>query len=60
MRVWSEVSKSWKPLIEKIIEIEGYGSISEYLRSLIREDLKRRGFLKNGVQNDPPELEVTA
>lgn len=40
------VQKDWKEVIDKITEQEGWGSPAEYIRDLIREDLKRRGFIK--------------
>ena len=55
------LDEAWIEILERFCgEGKEFGSISEYIRSLIREDLRKRGFLKNGVQDDPPEVEVTA
>ena len=45
MKVWGEVPKSWDNLIRKAMKIEGWDTISAYIRDLIREDLKRKGML---------------
>jgi hypothetical protein len=35
----------WEELIRKAMRIEGWDTISAYIRDLIREDLKRKGLL---------------
>ncbi|MFA4647863.1 ribbon-helix-helix protein, CopG family [Pyrococcus kukulkanii] len=39
------VDKKTRERIEKIVEEEGYNSVADYLRDLIRQDLRRRGLL---------------
>jgi len=36
----------WRPLILKRIDKMGFMSVSDYLRSLIREDLEKAGLLE--------------
>ena len=36
MRVWGEVPDEWEDLIEKAKRIEGWKSISAYIRDLIK------------------------
>ena len=45
MKVWGEVPESRSELIKKAMKIEGWDTISAYIRDLIREDLKRKGLL---------------
>ena len=45
MKVWSEVPESWSELIKRAMRIEGWDTVSAYIRDLIREDLKRKGLL---------------
>ena len=48
--VATRVPKKWKEIIEmEIIRIE-YQGWSEYLRDLIRDDLKKRGLLRKEEQ----------
>jgi hypothetical protein len=45
LKVWGEVPDSWGEKIRKSMRIEGWDTISAYIRDLIREDLKRKGLL---------------
>ena len=45
MKVWGEVPESWRDLIRKAMQIEGWDTISAYIRDLIREDLKRKDLI---------------
>jgi len=45
MRVWTEVPDSWKEPLEKACKLEGWERISQYLRELIKKDLKEKGLL---------------
>jgi Arc/MetJ-type ribon-helix-helix transcriptional regulator len=49
LKVWGEVPDSWDEKIRKAMRIEGWDTVSAYVRDLIREDLKRKGLL--GVRN---------
>ena len=49
MKVCSDAPEMWEGLIKKAMKIEGWDTISAYIRDLIREDLKRKGML--GVRN---------
>ena len=48
----------WDKMIRKAMKLEGWDTLSAYVRDLIREDLKRKGLL--GVRNGESEavLEV--
>ena len=56
--MWGEVPDSWDDKIRKAMRIEGWDTISAYIRELIKKDLVSKGLLgipeKRGVQ------EVTA
>ncbi len=52
-KVWADVPERWKPLIEKAKEIEGWDSLSAYIRELIKKDLASKGLL--GVKNGEGE-----
>ncbi|PUA31279.1 MAG: hypothetical protein B7O98_09555 [Zestosphaera tikiterensis] len=39
----------WRSLILRRIDMKGYISVSDYLRSLIREDLEKAGLLEMKV-----------
>jgi len=43
--VWADVPERWKPLIEKAREIEGWDSLSAYIRELIKKGLASKGLL---------------
>ncbi len=58
MKVCSDVPEGWKPLIEKAMKIEGWVTISAYIRELIREDLKRKGLLGVKPENEEKEAVV--
>ena len=46
VRVWSDIPKEWKDLIEtSAMKKEGAHSVSEYIRALIRQDLRKKGLL---------------
>ena len=45
MKVWSEVPNGWKPLIEKAMKIEGWETVSAYVRELIKKDLVSKDLL---------------
>ncbi len=56
MKVWSVVPDSWKDPIEKAKEMEGWNSLSAYIKELIKIDLKRKGFF--GVKPENREKET--
>ncbi|ADB58794.1 hypothetical protein [Archaeoglobus profundus] len=45
MKVCSDVPEGWKPLIEKAMKIEGWETVSAYVRELIKKDLVSKGLL---------------
>jgi len=45
MRLWTEVPDEWEDLVDKAKKIEGWNSISAYIRELIKNDLKAKGLL---------------
>ncbi len=53
MKVWGEVPDSWEERIRKAMKMEGWDTLSAYVRDLIREDLKKKGLL--GVRNGESE-----
>ena len=53
MKVWGEVPDSWEERIRKAMKMEGWDTLSAYVRDLIREDLKKKGLL--GVRNRESE-----
>ncbi len=44
-RIVFRVNKELLKRMEEVVDEEGYGSLSEYLRELIRRDLRARGKL---------------
>jgi len=48
MKVWGEVPNRWDGKIRKAMEIEGWDTISAYIRELIKKDLVSKGLLGNG------------
>lgn len=56
MRVWGDVPDEWGDLIEKAKKIEGWKSVSAYIRELIKNDLKNKGLL--GVRAENKEAVV--
>ena len=50
MKVSSDVPEMWEEPIKKAMRMEGWDTISAYIRDLIREDLKRKGLL--GVKKE--------
>ncbi|AGK60969.1 hypothetical protein Asulf_00965 [Archaeoglobus sulfaticallidus PM70-1] len=50
-KVWADVPERWKPLIKKAKDIEGWDSLSAYIRELIKKDLVSKGLLgQNGQE----------
>ena len=45
MKVCSDVPEMWEEPIKRAMRIEGWDTVSAYVRDLIREDLKRKGLL---------------
>jgi len=45
------VNKKTLKLINEVVEEEGYSSVSEYLRDLIRRDLRARGKLPDWLHH---------
>lgn len=45
IQVGAKIPKLWKEKIDKYVLSSEYSSISEYIRSLIRRDLKERGLI---------------
>ena len=43
-------------LIRKAMQIEGWNTVSAYIRDLIREDLKRKGLIGANVNFERVEL----
>jgi hypothetical protein len=56
MKVCSDVPEMWGGLIKRAMKIEGWDTVSAYIRELIREDLKRKGLL--GVKPENGEKEA--
>ncbi len=53
MKVCSDVPEMWEEPIKRAMRIEGWDTVSAYIRDLIREDLKRKGligFKENGKE----------
>ncbi|RLI76830.1 hypothetical protein DRP05_12075 [Archaeoglobales archaeon] len=55
MKVWGEVPNRWDGKIRKAMEIEGWDTISAYIRELIKKDLVSKGLLGNGGRNGQVE-----
>ena len=53
VRLWADVPERWKPLIHRAKEMEGWNSLSAYIRELIKKDLASKGLL--GVKNREKE-----
>jgi len=45
------VNKKTLKLINEVVDEEGYSSVSEYLRDLIRRDLRARGKLPDWLHH---------
>jgi len=45
LKVWGEVPESWGDLIRKAMKIEGWDTVSAYIRELIKKDLVSKGLL---------------
>ncbi|WP_290624084.1 MULTISPECIES: hypothetical protein [unclassified Archaeoglobus] len=45
MKVCSDVPEMWEGLIRKAMRIEGWDTISAYIRELIKKDLVAKGLL---------------
>ena len=48
MKVCSDVPEKWDEKIRKAMEIEGWDTVSAYIRELIKKDLVSKGLLGNG------------
>jgi Arc/MetJ-type ribon-helix-helix transcriptional regulator len=44
--VGTRVTESMQKAIEKVLEADGHLNTSDYVRDLIREDLEKRGLLR--------------
>ena len=51
MKVCSDVPERWDGKIRKAMEIEGWDTVSAYIRELIKKDLVSKGLLGNGSRN---------
>ncbi len=58
MRVWGDVPDEWEDLIERAKRIEGWKSLSAYIRELIKNDLKAKGLLGVKAENGEKEAVV--
>jgi len=56
MKVSSDVPDGWKDLIEKAMKIEGWDTISAYIRELIKKDLVSKGLLGMPEKKDVQEV----
>jgi len=66
-KVWADVPPKWIDLIKKAKEIEGWDSLSAYIRELIKKDLvekgllginpERHGFAKNELASASEEVQ---
>lgn len=57
MRLWTEVPEIWEDKIEKALEIEGWERPAQYIRELIKNDLKSKGLLgRNGQTGEQTVL----
>ncbi len=56
MKVCSDVPEMWDEKIRKAMKMEGWDTVSAYVRDLIREDLKKKGLL--GVRNGESEAVI--
>lgn len=45
MKVWVEVPEFWGELLERAARMEGWSKRTDYLRELIKNDLKAKGLL---------------
>jgi Arc/MetJ-type ribon-helix-helix transcriptional regulator len=48
--IGTRVTESMQKAIEKVLESDGHLNESDYLRDLIREDLEKRGLLRQEVK----------
>ena len=51
MKVCSDVPEMWEGLIRKAMRIEGWDTISAYIRELIKKDLVSKGLLGMAEKN---------
>ena len=56
MRVWVTIPGKWDELVKQAMEMEGWEKETDYIRELIKNDLKAKGLL--GVQNGREEKEA--
>jgi len=47
--IGTRITESMQKAIEKVLETDGHLNESDYLRDLIREDLEKRGLLRQEV-----------
>jgi len=47
MKVFVEVPDFWDELLEEAKKMEGWGKRTDYIRELIKKDLKAKGLLGN-------------
>ena len=52
MKVCSDVPERWDGKIRKAMEIEGWDTVSAYIRELIKKDLVSKRLLGNGSRNE--------
>ncbi len=56
MKLGTDVPNTWKELIRRAMKIEGWKTVSAYIRELIKKDLVSKGLL--GVKNEKEEKEA--
>lgn len=56
MKVWVEVPEFWEELLEKAAKMEGWSKRTDYIRELIKKDLKAKGLLGANVNFERAEL----
>ena len=52
MKVSSDVPEMWDGPIRRAMRMEGWDTVSAYIRDLIRNDLKRKGLLGRTAINE--------
>lgn len=59
MRLWITFPEDWKIAMNEAAAMEGYrNDLNEYIRQLVREDLKRKGLLGVKAENGEKEAVV--
>ena len=51
-KVWVEVPEFWEEALDRAAKMEGWGKRTDYIRDLIRNDLKRKGLLGRTAINE--------